>query len=272
MERNIRNYLTLRGTIGASLFVICGLLAPYATYSRTDIFEKVTEVVCLLIVTPAACLWINRKLASSSQRSSSIRFIVSSLLLVVPLTASPQALPQQEQRVIRVGVPVMKNSASRSVSGENERDRLVKALNDEKPDKKLHMKVEGVPLDATEPRDVASQADEKKCDYIVYTTLVQLRTQGDPAEHRPGTIDINPNSQWGTQGPENATMNPEFDATVEYKLYQTGDRRAFSGGPFSAHDALADAEVVGQVMDRIANRVFDEVKKRPAPRAEQKVQ
>lgn len=201
-----------------------------------------------------------------------VRFIARSLLLVALLTTPLQALPQQELRVIRVGVAIMKSGASRSVSGELERDRLVKALNDEKPDKTLHVKVQGVPLDGTDPRDVASQADEKKCDYIVYTTLVQLRTQGDPAERRPGTIDINPNSQRGTQGPEQAAMNPEFDATVEYRLYQTGDQRAFSGAPFSAHDALADTEVVGQVMDRIANRVFDEVKKRPASRAEQKDQ
>ena len=203
-----------------------------------------------------------------------VRLVASSLLLVVLLTTPLRALPQQALRVIRVGVPVMKNGASRSVSGDLERDRLVRALNDEKPDKRLRVKVQGVPLDGTDPRDVTSEADEKKCDYIVYTTLVQLRTQGDPVERRPGTVNINPNSQWGTQGPENAAMNPEFEATVEYKLYQTGDRRAFSGGPFSAHDALADTEVVGQVIDRIANRVFDDVKKRPAqpPRAEQKEQ
>ena len=73
MERNIRNYLTLRGMLGASLFLIAGLFALYATYSRTDGFEKLIEVVCLLIVTPAACLWINRKSASSSQRSSAIQ-------------------------------------------------------------------------------------------------------------------------------------------------------------------------------------------------------
>jgi len=201
-----------------------------------------------------------------------VRCISGAFLLVVLQTTSLEALPQQELRVIRVGVPVMKNGASRGVSGELERDRLVKALNDEKPDKKLHVRVQGVPLEGTDSRDVASEADEKKCDYIVYTTLVQLRTQGDRVERRPGTVDINPNSQRGTQGPEQAAMNPEFDATVEYKLYQTGDGRAFSGAPFSAHDALADTEVVGQVMDHIANRVFDEVKKRPASRTEQKDQ
>ena len=73
MARNIRNYVTLRGTIGASLSVIFGLFALYATYSRTNIFGKVIEIVCLLVVTPAACLWINRKPASSSQRSSAIQ-------------------------------------------------------------------------------------------------------------------------------------------------------------------------------------------------------
>lgn len=193
-----------------------------------------------------------------------------SLLVVLP-AVSLLTLPQ-DFRVIRVGVPVMKNDARRSVPGERERDRLVKALNDEKPDKKLHVKVEGVALEGNGLRDVASQAQDKKCDYIVFTTLVELRTQGDPAEQRAGTININPDSQWGTQGPESAAMNPEFEATVEYQLYQTGDRRAFSGGPFSAHDALSDTEVVGQVMDRIANRVFDEVKKRPNSRSNEKNQ
>jgi hypothetical protein len=198
------------------------------------------------------------------------RFARISLLAVLSV-ASLMALPQ-EVGVIRVGVPVMKNDARRSVPAELERDRLVKALNDEKPDKKLHVKVEGVALQGNNLQDVASQAEEKKCDYIVFTTLVDLRTQGDPAERRAGTININPNSQWGTQGPESAAMNPEFEATVEYRLYQTRDRKAFSGGPFSVHDALPDTEVVGQVMDRIANRVFDEVKKRPNLRSNEKNQ
>jgi hypothetical protein len=81
------------------------------------------------------------------------------------------------------------------VPGEAQRDRLVKALNDQKPDKKLHLKVQGVALEGADPREVTSQGDENKCDYIVYTTLVELRTQGDPAQRRPGTFETNPNSQ-----------------------------------------------------------------------------
>jgi hypothetical protein len=94
----------------------------------------------------------------------------------------------------------------------------------------------------------------------VYTTLVELRTQGDPAQRRPGTFETNPNSQRGNQSPETAAINPEYRATVEYKLYRTGDRSAISGAPFSAQ-AESDIDVVSQLMDRIANRVFADVKK-----------
>lgn len=185
--------------------------------------------------------------------------------LLALLVSSPRAFPQQ-LRIVRVGVPVMKNNAGRSVPANQERDRLVKALNDEKADKKLHLKVQGVALEGMSSQDVASEAEAKNCDYIVYTTLLELRTQGDAPDRRPGTININPNPQRGNQEPESAAMNPEFQATVEYKLYRTGDPVALSGAPFSAQDALPDSEVVGQVMDRIANRVFDEVKKRaPSP-------
>src|SRR5271157_268615 len=82
----------------------------------------------------------------------------------------------QENRVIRVGVPIMKNLAGRSVPGNIERDRLVAALNQEKPDKKLHVKVQGVPLEGLTPEDIGDEAKQKNCDYVVYTTLIELRT------------------------------------------------------------------------------------------------
>jgi hypothetical protein len=189
-------------------------------------------------------------------------FAVRVSLFAVLLTVSPQIFAQQMQ-VIRVCAPVMKNTAGRSVPAGPERDRLVKALNDEKPDKKLHVKVLGVALEGTDREDVEAQAEAKKCDYVLYTRLMELKTQGDPEEHRPGAVNtMSPNGQ--RQSPEDAAMNPEYVATVEYKLYRTGEATMISGAPFTAQDALADTEVVGQVMDRIANRVFDVVKKRSA--------
>jgi hypothetical protein len=181
------------------------------------------------------------------------------------LTVSSLALPQ-EFRVIRVGVPVMKNNASRAFPGTQARDRLVKSFNDEKPDKKLHVRVQGVALDGTSPDEIVSQGVAKNCDYVVYTTLIELRTQGDPAERRPGTIEINPGAKRGAQDPESAAMNPEYEATVEYKLYRTGDPSAISGAPFSTQKAMSEINAVSQVMDRIANSVFADAKKDIAAR------
>ena len=181
-------------------------------------------------------------------------------MFVILLVASSIAF-SQEQRVVRVGVAMMRNNANRSAPSELERDRLVKALNAEKPDKKLHLKVQGVALEGTNPEDAASQGDENKCDYIVYTTLIELRTQGDPAQRRPGTFETNPNSQRRPQDPETAAINPEYRATVEYKLYRTGDRTPISGAPFSTQAELSEIDVVSQLMDRVANRVLAEVKK-----------
>jgi hypothetical protein len=189
-------------------------------------------------------------------------FVVRVFVFAVVLTVSPQIFAQQMQ-VIRVCVPVMKNTAGRSVPVEPERDRLVKALNDEKPDKKVHVKVVGVALEGTDREDVEAQAVANKCDYAVYTRLTELKTQGDPEGHRPGSVNIT-GANGQKQTAEDATMSPQYVATVEYKLYRTGEATPVSAAPFTAQDALGDTEVVGQVMDRIANRVFDLVKKRSA--------
>jgi hypothetical protein len=193
------------------------------------------------------------------------RSIVRACAFSILLTLSSFAFPQ-ELRVIRVGVPLMKNNASRGYPETQARDRLVKAFNDEKPDKKLHVRVQGVALDGTKPEEVLSQGAEKNYDYIVYTTLVDLRTQGDPAQRRPGTIEINPGAKRGAQDPESAAMNPEYQATVEYKLYRTGDPSAISGAPFSTQKAMSETNAVSQVMDRIASSVFADAKKDVAAR------
>ena len=172
----------------------------------------------------------------------------------------------QENRVILVGVPAMKNAAGRSVPPNLERDRLVAALNQQKPDKKTHLKVEGVSLEGTSADEVADEAAQKKCAYIVYTTLVDLRAAGDPNQIRPGTIQTNPGGVWTTPNSPQARGNdPEYSATVEYKLYRVGDPRPISGAPFTNQQAMPDDAVVGQLMDRIASRVFADIKKGGAP-------
>ncbi len=185
----------------------------------------------------------------------------------------------QENRIIRVGVPTMENRSASGVPGNLERDRLVAALNQEKPDKKLHVKVQGVPLDGTTPEAVGAEAKEKNCDYVVYTTLTELQASNGSGMARPGgippnpgnpTIPGNPNGGWNpaSNNPNGRAMNPEYRATVEYRLYRAGGPDALSEAPVSAQQMMPDAEVVGQVMNQIARRVFGEVKKAP-PAAQQ---
>jgi len=175
----------------------------------------------------------------------------------------------QENQVVKVGVAIMQNKAGRSVSGNMERNRLVAALNQLKPDKKTHLKLQAVPLEGMTPDDAANEAQQKKCAYVVYTTLVELQSSTDPTTRpRPGTgtIQTNPNGVWGMpNNPETGAMNPEYAATVEYRLYRAGDSGSIAGAPFSNRQAGDEETVVAGVMNRIANQVFAEIKKGPLP-------
>ena len=143
---------------------------------------------------------------------SAIHFIVIGCLSVFGFA---------QENAIRVGVAVMQNQAGRSVPGTLERDRLVQALNHSKPAKKTNLKVEAIPLEGSIGDEVADEAEQKKCQYVVYTTLTELRGADDPYQHVPGTIETNPNSQWSPA----QRMDPEYRATVDYKLVKVGSNR-----------------------------------------------
>ena len=185
------------------------------------------------------------------------RFFFSILWVTVLTALSAQA----QDNPIRVGVAVMQNEAGRSVSGTLERDRLVQAINHMKPDKKTHLQVQAVALDAIALNEVDDEAAAKKCAYVVFTTLIELRSAEDPYQRLPNTLETNPNSQWSMQNnPRAQRMDPEYRVTVEYKLFHTGGSEV-SGSPYSMQAATNEIDAVSQVMDRIASRVADEVKK-----------
>ena len=166
-----------------------------------------------------------------------------------------------QDNTIRVGVAVMQNQAGRSVSGTLERDRLVEALNHMKPDKKTHVQVQGIPLDRMTTNEAEDEAASKKCAFVVFTTLTELRSADDPYQRVPNTIETNPNSQWSMQNnPRAQQMDPEYRVTVEYKLFHVGGSEV-SGSPYSTEAATNEIAAVSQVMDRIASRVADEVRK-----------
>lgn len=176
-------------------------------------------------------------------------------------------LAQQNESAVLVGVAVMENYAGRSVPGNVEQDRLVKAINQLKPDKKTHVKVQAVALSSSLPGEAAEEAQQKKCDYVVTTRLTELRTADDPYQRTPNTIETNPNSQW-SQNSRSQRNDPEFRATVSYTLSKAGGGTV-SGAPFSTQESGTEIDTVGAIMNRIALQVVDQVKKAPPPMREQ---
>src|SRR5664279_362399 len=170
-----------------------------------------------------------------------------------------------QENAVRVGVALLQNNAGRSVPSNIERDRLVKALNQLKPDKKTHLKVMGVPLQGYSPNEVSEEAQRENCQYVVYTTLTELRSADDPYQRVPGTIETNPNSQWSNQNPRTQQQDPEVRETVNYKLVSVGGNNVLASAPYSTQLAMNEIDAVSQVMDRVANAVFGEIKKGPAP-------
>jgi hypothetical protein len=173
-----------------------------------------------------------------------------------------------QENAIRVGVALLQNEAGRAVPANVERDRLVRALNQLKPDKKTHTKAVGVPLDGVTPNEISEEAEQKKCQYVVYTTLTELRNADDPYQRPPGTVETNPNSQWSNQNSRSERQDPEFRVTVEYKLVSVPGNNAVAGAPYSTQLAMNEIDAVSQVLDRVANAVFGEIKKSTSPMKE----
>ena len=167
----------------------------------------------------------------------------------------------ENNTIVRVGVALLENRSTRGVPLDVERDRLVSAINDLKPDKKTHVKLEAVPLDGSTGNDVTDEAVKKNCDYIVYPVLLDLRQLGDPYMPQPGTIQTNPNAGLGSQSPETQAMNPSFEATVAYKLYNVSAHTTTPGPAFSERHDTTELNTVSQVMNRIALNVLEVIRK-----------
>ena len=166
----------------------------------------------------------------------------------------------QDNQVVRVGVATLENRTTRNVPLDVERDHLVSAINQLKPDKKTHIKLEAVSLDGDNPNDLTDEAIKKNCDYIVYPVLLQL-SELEPGVPQPGTITTAPTSPLGLPNAETQAMRPEFEATVAYNLYDIKARSATPGPALSDHHHTSQVGVVSQVLDRVALSIFAVIRK-----------
>jgi hypothetical protein len=176
------------------------------------------------------------------------------------------AQSDQHARPIKVGVAVMQNGASRAASGTVQRDRLVREFASGKKKNKTvaGAEVVAVPLNASTPEELGTEARDQGCDYVLYTRVVELRNQGDPlTPAAPGTVSIGSDPLRGAPDPRKS-QDRFYHAIVEYKLVRAGELRPRLTGSSSSSMGDDEMSAVTATLGTIANRVKAEVKS-PAP-------
>ena len=147
--------------------------------------------------------------------------------------------------MVRIGVAVLR-SGTEKVSVIDARDRLVKALNQQKPDKKLKLRVQAVPLDASEGRVALAEARGKDCQFILFSHLTDLLT----------SEKMVPNVSTG-----GFDTVPAVTAKLSYELEQTVDGAEYAIGSAKVDDASSARDAVMDAMGQLADSVFSELKK-----------
>ncbi|HEY6370578.1 MAG TPA: VWA domain-containing protein [Candidatus Sulfotelmatobacter sp.] len=170
-------------------------------------------------------------------------FLLRTLLPIVCLLCLP--VLAQDKDAVRVGVAVLR-SGTEKVSVNEARDRLVKALNQQKPDKKRKLRVQAVPLEASQGNVALAEAKGKDCQFVLFSHLTDLLTsEKSVPSSMTGTIDT----------------FPVFAAKVECQLERVVDSAEYAVGSARSEDASSMKDAVMDAMSQVAGAVFAELKK-----------
>ncbi len=180
------------------------------------------------------------------------RILAGCTLLATCLTAVPNFA--QQNHTIRVGVTVLQN-APVGLSATAARDRLVKDLNKQKKSP-----VEAVALDHYAGQQLADEARQKNCDFVIYPTLTEAHAQGQ--DSAGGAFNM-------MQAQENNV--PNFHATIEYQVYRASDLTTVMSGSARAQGIGSQGEIASEALDNIAKKVSSDIRRvaAPAPAATQ---
>jgi hypothetical protein len=182
--------------------------------------------------------------------------VIAGFFLWPVLLATAQANAQPE--VIRIGVAMMKNASAGMTSARVQQDALVRDLKRLNPKRarKGEPRVEPVPLQGTTPEEAGPEARDKNCDLVVYTTLLELRSQGERLPRtQPNSVEAGPDPL-ANHPPPSLSMDMEYRATLEYRIQRAG--RFVSGAPLTTTEGSTADAIVSSLMDRVAAIVYHE--------------
>jgi hypothetical protein len=185
------------------------------------------------------------------------------ILAAAALLLTMFAHAQQPAQIVRVGIPPMGNTTTRSINAKLQRDWLVRAF---QPDKKKKgkreetVRLEAVALQNQSPADALGEARKKNCDYVLFTTLVELREPGDrqprnqPAEVKIGRDPLSAN-------PDPTVMHdPVHYAVVDYRLERVGSLSVRAASSISGEMHDDENGTVHNLLFMIVNYVRDELR------------
>jgi len=196
------------------------------------------------------------------------RLTISVLLTVALVATTLRAQPDDkaQSNIVRVGVPMMENTSTRTINRKLQRDWLVRGFQPEKKKKKKGsqsdaIQIEAVALDSDSPGDAIREAREKNCEYILYTSLVELREPGDPQPHnQPNSAPLSRNPYSGY--PSSPTMqDPVHYAQVDYRLERVGgSSEALLASSVSGQEHSDENGTVERLLFLIVNSVTSELR------------
>ena len=185
--------------------------------------------------------------------------LLSSIFLIS--IASAQSKPEP----IRLCVSTIKNSSLNAVDMAWQRNQLMKAferINKGKDVTKGKVaRIETVLLESDTETDPAVR--ENNCQFILHTNLIELVHSGstDMGTPRPRPVEIG-----SARGDPGANASDENRASVEYRVMRAGELGVWTSDVVHAHDSSPDEILVSHLMDQVASRVADELRKASSAR------
>jgi VWFA-related protein len=169
-------------------------------------------------------------------------FSPRTLFALIILTSCP--VFSQQHSELRVGVPPLR-SAAHVISVTEARDRIVRALNQQKRDRKLRVHITAVPLGSPFGSNALTEAREKNCELVLSTDLKEVRTS----------------SVLQNNGAAGMDYVPVHIAAVEYRLTRVTDGAAFAIGSVQKEELTSDSEAASAAFEYVARQVSADIAK-----------
>lgn len=184
----------------------------------------------------------------------SLAVLVLAVVALGALAAAQET--SQESPKIRVCVMPLENRATRSVSSQVVIERLVVDLNRAKPGKKDRDRrlIQAIAVQS----ESGSEVRDRDCDFVVRTTLLELREPGDMNRPLPGSATVGPDSMSREPGGFQR-MDIARRATLAFDVQRPTGTKLVSSSVSDQQNMTAEA-LVGLLMDRVAARTNSAVR------------